>query len=59
MRLMRHTVESMIERAFPVTRLRALALEVKTNDQLTGYCKFAADGSVPCRGALLLGLVFK
>ena len=44
-RLMRLTAESMIERALPVTRLRALALEVETDGEHAGFREFVADGS--------------
>ena len=45
MRLMRHTAQGMIERALPVTRLRALALEVDVDDDHAGFREFVADGS--------------
>ena len=42
---MRHTAESMIKRALPVTRLRALALEVDTDGEHAGFRVFIGDGS--------------
>ena len=45
MRLIRHNAESMIERILPVTRLRALALEVGQDADHVGFRGFLADGN--------------
>ena len=41
------TADSMIERALPVTSLRALAREMVTDDEHADFREFVADGSVP------------
>jgi hypothetical protein len=44
-RLMQHNAESMLERILPVTRLRALALEVGPDADHVGFREFLADGN--------------
>ena len=42
---MQHNAESMLERILPVTRLRALALEVGRDADHVGFREFLADGN--------------